>query len=597
MPGGSGMGIGKIDYLGESSKSVRSARPTFQRIAQYFRPYRPLLALIFLCLLLGALAGQITPLVMRAILDKALPRRDGRLLLALVAALVAFPILEGLATVAQQYLNALITQNVMRDMRVQLFRHLNRMSLRFFTATRTGEIISRLNNDVNGVQDVISKIFVNAANNGLTLVVTVTVMLSLDVTMTLISLAVLPLFVLPVRRVGRFRQKMRRRAQEHYAELNHRLQESFGISGAILMRVFGHERIEEARLASAADRVRQLEVKISVSGRWFAMLVTLASPLGAALLFWYGGLAVMRGVLSVGTVVAFTVYLGRLYSPFSQLINLHIDLLTAAALFERVFEYLDLKPEINDRPGAHTLTSVAGHVRFERVSFAYQDGEPVLHDVSFEARPGESVALVGPSGGGKTTLAYLLLRFYDPADGHILLDGQDLRDVTVRSLRAQIGVATQEPFLFHATVRENLLYARADASTDDLTAACQAAYIHDRIRALPEGYDTVVGERGYKLSGGEKQRLALARVFLKDPRLLILDEATSSVDSPSEAFIQSALERLRRGRTTLIIAHRLSTVQTADKIVVLQTGRVVEQGTHAELLAHGGLYAQLYPKG
>jgi ATP-binding cassette subfamily B protein len=564
------------------------------RVLKYLVPYKGLIGLILFCVLMSALIGLIPPLVVKTIIDRALPQKDLGLLGWLVVALLALPIAEGLLVVLQQYLNTRIGQSIMRDLRVELFRHIHRMSLRFFTATKTGEIVSRLNNDVNGIQDVITRIFINIASNVIVIASTIVLMFSLDWRLALFSSGVLPLFIIPVRKVGQVRQRLRRRAQEKYSEINSILQETFGISGAMLLKIFVREDAEGKRFAERANEVKDLEVRVSLVGRWFAMFVSLASPFSAALVFWYGGKEAIAGAISIGTIIAFTAYLGRLYSPLSQLLNVHIDLLTSLALFERIFEYLDLELEIKDKPGARAISSVKGHIVFDRVSFAYGPDERVLKDISFEAQPAQLIALVGPSGSGKTTIAYLLMRLYDPIRGSVQLDGHDLKDLSVRSLRAVMGMAMQEPFLFHATIRENLLYGRPDATEEQIIAACQAARIHDLIARLPEGYHTMVGERGYKLSGGEKQRIALARVFLKDPPILILDEATASVDLQSEAYIQAAMENLMRGRTTLVIAHRLSTILAADKILVLDRGAIIQSGTHQQLAGQDGLYSTLY---
>jgi ATP-binding cassette subfamily B protein len=458
-------------------------------------------------------------------------------------------------------------------------------------------------------------------------------MATIEWRLALLSVAVLPLFLLPAKRVARTLRRIRRQAMEHNAEMSNIVSETLSINGALLVKTFGSQARERERFSKTNAAVREIGVRRAQIGQLFFMGMGIAGSIGAALIYWVGGHLVLSGAISVGTIVAFAAYLFRLYGPISALTNVQVEFAQSMVSFERVFEYLDMPLEITERPGARPFRQVAGHVAFEHVWFQYprvhpmqngqnglhgpgngadlaagsaqsnDDGAPIapvptrpwaLEDVSFEIRPGQLAALVGPSGAGKTTITYLLPRLYDPTRGRITLDGRDLRDGTLESLAAQIGMVTQETYLFHDTIRANLLYARPDATQADLERACRAAHIHDLIVSLPEGYDTVVGERGYRLSGGEKQRLAIARVILKDPRILVLDEATSHLDSQSEALIQAALEPLFQGRTSLVIAHRLSTILAADIILVLDQGRLVEQGTHRELLARGGLYAHLY---
>ncbi|MHB9146801.1 MAG: ABC transporter ATP-binding protein [Symbiobacteriia bacterium] len=565
-----------------------------RRVWALFWPYRYMFAAILSLALVGTILELIPPLLIRAIIDTAFPTHNVRLLLQMAELMVAIPAVDGLLGVLQNYLNVQAGQSIMRDLRISLFKNLQRQSMSFFTHSKAGEIIQRLMGDIYAVQTAVTSTIVSAVTQATTVIATAVIMLILDWRLALLSLAILPIFVLPVRAVGRLRRELRTRSQKAQGDMSVHLGEVFGVSGAMLIKIFGREPHEERRFAGLNGELMGLEVRGSLVGQWFLMMLGLLGPLGAALIYLYGGFGVLRGQLTVGDVVAFAAYLSRLYAPVSGLLNLGVTMSTSLGVFQRIFEYQDLEADVTDAPDAIALTHVEGHIRLEDVHFSYRADIEALRGVSFTVEPGQMVALVGPSGAGKSTLIQLVTRLYEPTNGRITIDGHDLRRVTQQSLREHISVVTQDPFLFHATVRENLLLAKPDATDAELAEACRKAYIHDLIAGLPEGYDTLVGERGYRFSGGERQRLSIARAILKDPTVLILDEATSHLDSQSEAYIQNALEELMQRRTTLVIAHRLSTVLAANKIVVLADGRVVEEGSHAELLERGGLYAKLY---
>jgi ATP-binding cassette subfamily B protein len=573
---------------------VNLKQVSLKRVAGLFWAYRYLFLMILSLVLVGAVLDLAPPLLMREIIDKALPGGNQKLLLELAGLMLIVPSISGLVGVLQNHLNVQAGQSIMRDLRLSLFRNLQRQSMAFFTHTRAGEVIQRLTNDVYAVQDVVTRTIVSAVTQAVTLIATMGIMLALDWRLALLALVILPLFVLPVRAVARHRRRLRGETQKAQGELSVHLGEVFGVSGAMLTKIFGREEYQESRFSGINQRLMELEVRGNLVGRWFMMLLGLLGPLGSALIYLYGGFGVLRGQMTLGDVVAFAAYLSRLYGPVAGLLNLGVDLSTALAVFQRIFEYQDLVPDVADAPDAVTLTAVAGQIALKDVTFAYRPGHDALRGVTFTVEPGQMVALVGPSGAGKSTLIQLVTRLYDPTAGCVEIDGHNLRHIAQSSLRPHAAVVTQDPFLFHTTVRENLLFAKPEATPAELEEACRKAYIHDVIVGLPEGYNTVVGERGYRFSGGERQRLAIARAILKNPRILILDEATSHLDTQSEAYVQAALEQLMRDRTTLVIAHRLSTVLAADQIIVLDGGQVVEEGTHGELLEHGGLYAKLY---
>ncbi|MDE2748076.1 MAG: ABC transporter ATP-binding protein [Chloroflexota bacterium] len=620
----------------EAKAKPNVTRRLLFRVLKYARPYRPQIAGMLITILLTTGLGLVNPLIFRQIIDDALPNKDIGKLNLLALAMVMIPLVSGGVRIIQRKYNVAIGEGVIFDLRIALYRHLQQMSLRFFTNTKTGELMSRLNNDVVGAQNAISNTIVSIVTNVITVVATLAMMLYLEWRLTVVGVLVLPLFILIARRLGLRLQKIARAQMEYNAQMNAMMNETLNISGALLVKLFGRIDSEVEHFEQRAVDVRDAGIKRAVLGSQFFVLIGLVSVVGTALVYWVGGLLVIEGVFTIGTIVAFVIYLTQLYTPLQALTNAPVDFAQSIVSFERVFEIIDLPLEIAEADDALHLADVKGELVFDDVSFRYridegqllsdverigrfasvaatrsgdpgrrQNGAPAaavrhqarnmaLQNISLHIQPGQLVALVGPSGAGKTTLTYLIPRLYDPSSGRITLDGCDLRSLTLSTMAGHIGMVTQETFLFHDTIRTNLLYAKPAATEAEIKAAAKAAHIHDFIMSLSEGYDSIVGERGYRLSGGEKQRMAIARVILKDPRILVLDEATSHLDSQSEALIQDALSNIMQGRTSIVIAHRLSTILAADTILVLDRGAIVERGTHSQLLGQDGLYAKLY---
>jgi ATP-binding cassette, subfamily B, bacterial len=570
------------------------------RIISLFARYRLRLAAVIGLIVFSSGISMISPFLLRSVLDTALPHRDGTLLTELVLGMIAIAIAAAAISVWQTYISNVIGQRVMHDLRAAVYRHLQRMSLAFFTRTRTGEVQSRIANDIGGIDSVVTTTATSIAQNATTVIATIVAMVLLDWRLAAFSLVFVPPFVWLTRRVGQVRRKITTERQRRLADLSALVSESLSVSGIMLGKTMGRGRDLEQRFSGESREIAEIEVRSRMAGRWVMSTIQMVFAIQPALVYWIAGQSFVHGghAISIGTVVAFTQLQTRLLFPIQSLLSTGADVEASLALFDRIFEYLDLPVDIVE--AAHPVQlrpdEVLGDVRFERVAFRYGgngDDSWTVRDVDLVVPAGTRTAIVGETGAGKTTLGYLVARLYEPQEGRITIDGVDVRDASLSSLAATVGVVSQETYLFHASVRENLRFACPDASDAEIEAAARTARIHDLIASLPEGYDTIVGERGYRFSGGEKQRMAIARTILRNPPVLVLDEATSSLDTQTEAAVQAELERLAEGRTTITIAHRLSTVRDAEQIVVLDHGRIVERGTHEDLLERGGLYAAL----
>ena len=582
-----------------------------KRVWQFATPYKwPIIGLL-VSIFVAALLALVPPLLFRLIVDKAIPQADKNRIVTLTIILVVAALADAVLQIVQRWYSARIGEGLIYDLRVALFDKVQHMPIAFFTRTQTGALISRLNNDVVGAQQAVTGTLGSVVSNVLVLVTTLIAMLALEWRLTLLALVVLPAFIIPARKVGVRLQDISREQMGLNAQMNTQMTERFNVAGAMLVKLFGRHSDEVGAFSGRAGRVRDIGIISAMYGRVFFVALGLVGALGAVAIYGIGAFMVVSGGITIGTLVAMAAFVQRIYQPLTGLTNARLEVMTALVSFERVFEVLDAPVSITDKPGAFDIVGAKGAVQFDHVGFRYPDGASVsiasleaggimqgadpdvdvLVDFSLTIEPGETIAIVGSSGAGKTTLANLIARMYDVTRGTVKLDGHDVRDVTGISLRSAIGVVSQDPHMFHESIKANLLYAQPGATDAQLVEACKSAYIHDTIASLPDGYDTVVGERGYRLSGGEKQRLAIARLLLKNPAVMILDEATSHLDNESEVLVQRALEAASTNRTAIVIAHRLSTIRDADRIVVLDQGRVAEEGTHDQLMAVNGLYA------
>ncbi|MGB8180672.1 MAG: ABC transporter ATP-binding protein [Acidimicrobiales bacterium] len=586
---------------------------TLPRILKFARHYRPALIFFLSVVVLDAIISSVSPLLLRAIIDIGIPQHRAGLVVELAAITAALSIGDAGLQMIERRISAIIGEGLIYDLRVEVFRHIQEMPIAFFSRTQTGALISRLNNDVVGAQQAFTDLFSNVVGNMVLVVIILVVMFILSWQITLVALILVPVFLIPARRVGRRLGTLFQRGMELNAEMNMVMSDRFNVAGAMLVKLFGRPNDERANFDDRARQVRDIGVHQATYQRFFLISLTLTASLATAFAYGYGGVEAAHGVIMVGTVVALTAYLGRLYGPLTQLSSLNIDYMSAMVSFERLFEVLDLTPMIQEKPNPATIPPGPAELRFTHVDFSYPGAEdvslasleavarlddtprtPVLHDVSFDVKPGTMTALVGPSGAGKTTISMLVSRLYDVDGGSVTINGVDLRDASTASLNATVGVVTQDAHLFHDTLRANLVFAKPDATDQQIAQALASAQIAELVASLPLGLSTVVGERGYRLSGGEKQRVALARLLLKAPHLVVLDEATAHLDAESEAAVQRALDETMRDRTSVVIAHRLSTIRNADQILVVDAGRIVQRGTHTELHAQEGLYRDLY---
>jgi ABC-type multidrug transport system, ATPase and permease components len=587
-------GMGRMRFLDDRVEVPKITKNMLIRVLKYFVPYWKQLILVITTIIISSILSLVPPILLKDIMDKALPQKNLNMLGILILISVGTTIFLSLLQVGQSYLNTWISKHIILNIKNELYNHLQYMSLTFFSSAKPGEIITRVTSDVDGIQDIFNSTIVSALSSIFILISTSVALFSMNWKLAILGMILLPLFVLPTRRVGKARWKIATKSQEKISELNQIIQETLSISGNILSKIFNKEKEEYKKFKITNEEVTKLQIRESVIGRWFFMTISIFTTIGPMMIYFYGGYLFIQGEMTIGGIISFVALLNKLYGPVTQLSNIHINVTRSFALFERIFEYFDKKHDIVDNNNAIKIEKVHGKIEFKDVGFSYNNKVNVIKHMNFSVEPGSMIALVGASGAGKTTVTNLIPRLYDASNGKVMIDDIDVRNITLESLRKQIGIVMQEPYLFNDTIEENLRYGKADASEDEIINACKAAYIHDFIMSLPDKYKTIVGNRGIKLSGGEKQRISIARVILKNSRIIILDEATSSLDSVSEMYIQKAIVPLLNNKTSFVIAHRLSTVLAADQIFVINDGKVAEAGKHEELLKNNGLYKKLY---
>lgn len=598
MGGGMGFGRGGRPLTDEEKEgSPKLSMALLKRVFGYLKPYWPQMLLVLVAIIISSIFSLLPSILTGRIIDEGLIGGDLRMLIILIGASFGVLILSNLIGVLESYLNVWVAQHITFDMRNRMYAHLQRMSQAFFATSKQGDIITRMTSDIGGVQSVIAGTLTSILSNVIVLVLAVIAMYQKNWILATVGIVIVPLLVLPTKTVGKRRWEITTQSQLKNDDINQILNETLSVSGQMLVKLFTNEQREYDRYEQVNDEMTKLNIRESMAGRWFRVAINTFTSAGPMLIYLVGGLLMLRygnTTLTVGDITVMVALLSRMYGPVNSLLNIQVDVIRSMSLFTRIFEYYDMPIDVQSKPDALVPDTFEGHVQFDHVWFAYDEDQMILKDVTFDVPAGRSMAIVGPSGSGKSTTINLVPRLYDVTKGRVLVDGNDVRDLSLDWLRQHIGVVTQDTYLFNGTIRENLLYAREDATQAEIEAACREANIHTFIMSLPEGYDTMVGNRGVKLSGGEKQRVSIARVILKDPKLLILDEATSALDSISESLIQDAIDPLMTGRTSIVIAHRLSTIMAADEIIVLDGGRIVERGTHADLLEKGGVYHELY---